>query len=174
MDELHFTEREQKWFNIKQECDKCYIEAQEAEERNWRDLYVTKGLSNYLEYALKYGNLRDPFEDICKRRNLIKINKSLPTKLLDLDGYEYVLFNGIYLVHDVIFVKKEICDKMFSHRNGIYRNADLGIPSEAIMGSVKDIEFEDTGRRYGVCLARSPFIDRYGTEYYSSWDYVYF
>ena len=43
MDELHFTEREQKWFDIKQECDKCLKEAQESEERDWRDLYVTRG-----------------------------------------------------------------------------------------------------------------------------------
>lgn len=127
---------------------------------------ITERFIKFLDLILKYGNLKDVENfQVCTR--LGRIHRSVSWKELDHAGYDYVIFNGLYLPLEVAFIEEGICNRFFSCPNESNRIA-LGIPDNLAFHTMKYVKVGD--KRYGVCLTKSDMYERY-IGFNTKWSY---
>lgn len=166
-----FTDIEKYWLSVRDDCDKFLLTIQDDK----RELYFMSAFSRFLELSIKYGNLREPDGDVFRCKRLVKIRGNIPSAMLDMDGYTYVLFEGIHIVQDVVFIKSSLCREIVRRGKEIIKvpSEILEANNDIILSSVKPFQFP-SGKEYDIYLVRSGFTNRYGINYSSSWEYQYF
>lgn len=164
MDE--YTTKEQYWIdNLIKGQD--IIDASESDSR--LEKWVSEGYLDYIDDMIKFGNLRLPTEEYKKEQRLIKVNKKIPKEYLEHGNYLYSIFNGLYIVQEVVFVKAEHCEALLNNRvndNPKLEEADL------LISSFKKIVYE-SGEMWCIFLVKSGFTERHLGYRSTEWDYPY-
>lgn len=138
-----------------------------------RDLDLTKRFIQFMEMIFKYENLTLGSHKEIKKR-LVRVHRNIPTKELDYFGYTFVVFNGLYIVSDVMFLSPDICKQYFSEANNTELIRSLDLPKEIIRSSIK-YAIDSENNEMGVAILRTDPIFRYvNDEYPTKWSYPIF
>lgn len=159
-----FTPKEEYWIQKLLQGEEL-LETMDNKSESW----LTDSYLNYLDMMIKYGNLRNPEVEYEKVTRLIKVNKVIPKELLKAGNYYYTVFNGVYIVQQVVFAKAEHCEALLSKQ--LNDNENLK-EDELLISSFKNMVF-DNGERWCVFLAKSGFTDRYLSYASKEWDYPF-
>lgn len=164
MDE--YTAKEKYWIDnlIKGED---IFDASENDSR--LEKWVANGYLDYIDLIIKTGNLRLPTEEYKKEKRLIKVNKKIPKEYLEHGNYIYSIFNGLYIVQEVVFVKAEHCEALLNNR--VNDNPRLE-ESDLLISSFKKIVYE-SGEMWCIFLVKSGFTERHLGYRSTEWDYPY-
>lgn len=162
---VEFNEKEQYWINNMLKGEAIL----EAFKDSKSDTWITEGYLNYLDLMIKYGNLRIPDTEYVETPRVIRVHKKIPKALLDTGNYAYTIFNGLYVVQKVVFVRAEnvgaLLDKKLNDNPKLDEN-------KLLLSSFKLVRFED-GSQWAIFLVKSGFTDRYLNFYSTAWDYSY-
>ena len=164
--DYEFTEKENYWIKNLLSGEKLLDQAKSKSETK-----ITNSYLDYLDLIIKMGNLRPPTdEDEYKKiKRVVKINKVIPKKILDAKNYHYVLFNGLYIVQEVVFSKAEHCEAILNKQ--LNDNENLK-ESELILSSAQTIVFEN-GEKWLVFLVKSQFTKDFLGYAQTYWEYPY-
>lgn len=159
-----FTQKEQYWIDrlLKGE------EVLDACKDSRRDSWVVDGYLDYIDFLIKYGNLRIPTEEYVRCPRVIRVNKVIPKEILSAGNYYYTIFNGVYIVQDVIFVRAEHCEALRSRQ--LNDNENLK-EEEVLLSSFQEIMYEN-GERWCIFLCKSRFTHDW-IGYKSIWEFPY-
>lgn len=160
-----FTKKEQYWIDNLLKGEELLELCQDSKSESW----ITNGYLNYIDMMIKFGNLRIPDQEYVPTRRVIKVNRLIPKSLLELGNYPYTIFNGVYVVQYVVFVKAEnvgaLLDKQLNDNPNL--NEDI-----LLLSSFKQIRFED-GQLWCVFLVKSDFTKQWIGYSSKLWEYVY-
>lgn len=160
MGELSFTPEELHWMQIV-EHDESLLDG----ITDKRDLQISKKFIDFMKMTIKYGNLRTG-ENLERSKKVIRIHKNIPTKFLDKDKYEYIIFNGLYVVTDVVFIDPQIVNEFY--KSPTKANAiELGIPEDVHLAPKI---FTASHKEVGVGLLKTDFSSTY-IQFPSQWSY---
>lgn len=162
--ENEWTKKEQFWINKLFRGEDILDETQNFQSKKLVDSYLC-----YVDMIIKWGNLRLPTEEYKKEQRLIKVNKKIPKEYLEHGNYLYSIFNGLYIVQEVVFVKAEHCEALLNNRvndNPKLEEADL------LISSFKKIVYE-SGEMWCIFLVKSGFTERHLGYRSTEWDYPY-
>lgn len=138
-----------------------------------RDLDLTKRFIQFMEMIFKYDNLTvGGHKNVCTR--LVRIHRNIPSKELSYYGYEFVVFNGLYIVSEVMFLDADLCRKYFSNASRPDVTSSIDIPDSVRKGTIKYIVAGD-GTEVGVALLKDSPISRYiDDSCVTKWSYPIF
>jgi len=134
-----------------------------------RDLVLTERFIEFLKRVIKYENFR-PEEPYTIHKRLVRIHNTISTKEMDAYGWEYIIFNGLYVVVDVMFLDPEVC-KEFNTKPTQENKKLLGIPDDVADYTIKFVNMGD--KECAVALLKSDPRTAY-VPYNSRWEYTYF
>lgn len=134
---------------------------------NRRDMWITENFITFMRLILKYGNLKSVTEFGTQQKKLVRIHRNILAKELEYNGHEYVIFNGLYIVVDVIFLEKKSYDSFFKKPLNCYIES-CGIGDDVALNTTKLINLND--ELVAVALTKCAFTKRY-VEYQSQWSY---
>lgn len=136
-----------------------------------RDKLLFTEYREFITNILKYRNLKLE-ENGTRAKRLIKCKKYLDLKLLERDNYNIIKFSGIYLVADVIFLDRRICDMYYNNPAKYATNSSLGLPDDICLRSMHLIS--DRNNNYmAVALIKGDISEKYLTNY-NSWEFPIF
>lgn len=138
-----------------------------------RDIDLVDRFIKFMEMIFKYENLV-PGEHKEIKKRLIRIHMNIPTKELEYFGYDFIVFNGLYVVADVVFIDASICKQFFSNAGKPDIVSKLDMPDGILRPSIKYI-LDSSGQEHGVAILKSDPIYRYiNDDYPSKWSYPIF
>lgn len=157
-----FTPEELHWLKVIEDDEKLLDDMLDK-----RDIQITRKFIDFLKLIIKYENLRCG-KHLEVHRRLIRVHRNIPTKMLDFKKYEYIIFNGLYIVADVIFLDAEIVKEFYKNPTRDMRER-LGLPEEVALSTIKTISTRDN-KEIGVGLITSELTKNY-IPYPSKWSY---
>jgi len=163
IEKINLTDKEIYWFEVISK-DRSILDKMERERvLDKAAIKMTRSFIDFMDLIMKYNNLNfgQNFE---KTKRLIRSKRSIPTTLLDYNNYEYVMFNGLYIVTDVVFIDKPICLKFFKEPTPENKTI-MGIPQEL---ECHTIQYLDSALGVGLC--KSSIIDDY-IRFQAHWSY---
>lgn len=167
---------EKYWMEIVAKDRKILDEMEKSLERNSefydkKDVVLTQRFVTFMDMIFKYNNLT--FEEIGTiKKKVIRIHSSIPTKELDFRNIEYVIFNGLYVVSDVMFLDPKVC-KLFYKRYGDKSMIEEGlIPENIKPDSIKFIK-DNNDNEIAVAIMKESPLSNYITMN-SKWSYPIF
>lgn len=163
--ETEFNKKEQYWIDNLIHGEEILEQCKDSKSESW----ITEGYLDYLDLMIKYGNLRLPEIEYEPIKRVIKVNRIIPKKLLETGKYAFTIFNGVYIVQDVVFVKAEHCGALLNKQ--LNDNPKLD-EHDLLISSFKTMVFEN-GEKWCVFLKKSGFTERHLGFYSSYWDYAY-
>lgn len=161
-----FTEKENYWIKNLLRGEQILDSA-----KNKSDVWITDAYLNYLDLIIKYGNLRPPTDEdeYKKLTRVVKINKVIPKKVLNAKNYHYVLFNGLYVVQDVVFCKAEHCKAILNKQ----LNDNENLKEEELLLSSAQVMVFENGEKWLVFLVKSKFTKDFLGYAQTYWSYAY-
>ena len=165
--EYSFNEKEQYWIEKLMQGEEVLELCKDDKSESW----LTEGYLDYLDMVIKYGNLRSPTEEdeYKKLTRVIKINRKIPKALLETGRYSFIIFNGVYIVQQVMFVKAEHCEALLNKK--LNDNPNLS-EHDLLISSFKQMRFED-GSLWCIFLCKSDFAKQWIGYSSKLWEYVY-
>lgn len=160
-----FTKKEQYWIEKLLKGEDILEECQGSKSESW----ITESYLNYLDLMIKYGNLRIPETEYEETLRVIKVNRKIPKALLETGNYSYTIFNGLYVVQKVVFVRAENVGALMEKKLNDNPNLD---ETRLLLSSFKQMVFED-GSKWCIFLVKSGFTNRHLNFYSTAWDYAY-
>lgn len=170
IDRLELTPQEEKWADILIKDGKILNEMEQYDKTDKKELQITRKFVEFITMIINQGNLKGGLYNYERARRLVRVHKSIPTKILDFKKYEYIIFNGLYLVSEVIFVEEDICKKFF-RKPYPETKIELGMPEDLVCHTIRYIN--QNGKIMGVGLAKSDLTDTY-VRFQSNWSYPIF
>lgn len=138
-----------------------------------RDIDFTKKFINFMEGIFRYDNLKLG-EHKEKVTRLVRVHRNIPTSELDYYGYNYLIFSGLYIVSDVMFLNPSICRHYFSNQGNSELVKDDDIPDDVIKSTIRYV-LDDSGKEMAVALLKSDQVSRYVNDSCpSKWSYPIF
>lgn len=171
MGNVNLFELELYWMEVLQRDEKMLETLQDQ-----ADIRITTKFIDFMKMILKYGNLNDKIivdGQICKR--VIRIHRNIPTVYLDVFGYEYIIFSGLYVVLDVVFYDPSILngyfDKKCNEEEHRKLRMSLGIPDNVMHNIPRIVNINKTDK---CCfLVRNKLTEDYVT-WQSNWSFPTF
>lgn len=160
MSDLMFTPEELHWMSIIEEDESLLDDIHDK-----RDLQISKKFIDFTKMIIKYGNLRIG-ENLERGKKVIRIHKNIPTKFLEKDKQEYIIFNGLYVVTDVVYISPEIIDEFYKFPTK-EKARELGIPDDV---HIAPKVFTVPGKQVGVGLVKNEFSQTY-IQFPNQWSY---
>lgn len=161
---IAFTEKEQYWINNLLKGEDSLDEVKSKSEA-----WVTNGYLDYLDLMIKCGNLRIPDKEYEKVTRLIKVNRVIHKNILNSGNYHYIVFNGLYVVQQVVFARAEHCEALLNKK--LNDNENLS-EEDLLISSFKTMTFEN-GEKWCIFLVKSRFTKENIGYTQSYWDYPY-
>lgn len=162
-----FTEKEQYWIDKLIKGEEMLELCKDDKSESW----LTNGYLDYLDMIIKHGNLR-PITDedeYVKLTRVIKVNRKIPKALLETGKYNFIIFNGVYIVQQVVFAKAEHCEALLNKK--LNDNPNLS-EHELLISSFKKMRFED-GSLWCIFLVKSDFTKQWIGYSSKLWEYIY-
>lgn len=174
------TERESHWLRVLLDDREILnnmeksIESQKAEGKKvcpeeQRMFKLTQKFVTFLDMIIKYDNLIGGSPGEVSKR-LIRIYASIPTGELDHMKRDYVIFNGLYLAADVMFLDPAACKEYYKYPSSAAK-VKCGIPDEILDHTIKFLKID--GKNMAVALLKSDILSTH-VVYNSKWDYPIF
>ena len=83
-----------------------------------RDLQLTRSFINFMETVFKYDNLKlGEHGEIHKR--LIRLHRNIPVGELEFMNIDHIIFNGLYVIADVMFISASECKKFYNNHGRV-------------------------------------------------------
>lgn len=162
------------WMEKVQENEDIFNELINKEDNDKYDMWLTSRFIEFMKLIIKYNNLNSEIivdGEVCKR--VIRVHKNIPTKYLERLGYEYVIFNGLYVVMDVMLFDSSVLDNYFNKskiHNLIFRDK-VGIPDNTLYNIPKLVTINNSKK---CCfLVKSRLTDEF-IHLQSSWNFPTF
>lgn len=165
---MEFTENELYWMDVISKGEKTVEDLIDK-----KDIWITEKFIEFLKLMIKYENLRTDPELIVPHKRVVRIHKNIPTFYLEYYKYEYMIFNGLYIVTDVVFLSKSMLDPYLKNRKNQTKSKlkELGVPDCTLYNIPREVMLGN--HTYYACLCKNLLTEGY-VRFQSNWSYPTF